>query len=232
MNNIEPSYKLLRDHKIILHLSFQKRAIMGKQKRQRQKFHESPANKLPRQNKEADHDSSCPSPFPLLNVNPDLFKGLNVRVSDMNTELSDDLRSVKSFKSLKSDLTNDKVLSKKEKLKLRRDFLLRKIDTINQLKKENEARKKRKQNAIIGDTNPLHDTLPSLENLLQSNSRLNQQPTRVKGIQTAKARRRQMIKEIGLYKKMLNDQKFIMNPRDAISEHIKAIVNQEIHCKR
>lgn len=194
---------------------------MGKQKRSRQKFHNSTKEKTD-EGTDLSMDTSNPL---LLQPTENIFKDINIDFNILNKKLNDDTVSVKSFKSLKQEGGN-KALSKKEKLMLRKKMLLQKIDTVNQLLKDKKMRKRRKKIAIIGDTNPLHDALPSLDLLLKQNhTTKNSVPSKLRGIQKAKKRKLELKNGVQLYKKLLNLDKYKKDPQNALSEHIKNVVN-------
>lgn len=159
-----------------------------------------------------------------------LFAELNIDVDNLKSKLNDDVQSVKSFKSLKSEKSGKNILPKKEKLKLRKEMLLRKIDAVNQMKKDLKVREKRKTNAIIGDTNPLHDALPSLESLLKSRPNIKQNMADIKKkkpIEKAKKRRKEVVQGVKIFKTVLNNNEFKKNPLEAITQHVQALVSQE-----
>lgn len=201
---------------------------MGKVKRLRQKFHRA-TKKGNTENKETTHFNSEYIPdVPLNCPKNDLFTEINMNVVKLKNNLSDDVQSVKTYKSLKSE--SNIVLPKKQKIKMRRDVLLQKIDVVNQMKKVLRTRKKRKNVSIIGDTNPLHDALPSLESLLKSrpNIRENVSITKKrKAIQKSKLRKKETIQGVQIFKNVLNNKNFLQNPKDAITQHVQAFVNQE-----
>lgn len=202
---------------------------MGKERRQRRKLHLSVSN-------ESEKSDVMQTPLetaytsPLLRMEDDVFKGVDISINNLNTKLFDeDLHSVKSFKSVKSELGN-KILAKRQKLKLRRELFMRKLCSVNQLKKDGQNRPKIKIAVQTDDTNPLRDALPSLESLLQTAFREKQnrnQPSKTRGIQKARKRRKELVKEVNLYKKVLSEDRFKENAMMAISEHIKATVGQQ-----
>lgn len=204
---------------------------MGKQRRQRAKLHtaaQNPHSQL-KTNEFMDTTpnlSFSSDAFPLSSPeNP--FVGLNIDFNALRKNLSDDTKSVKSYKSLKSELGQDKALSKKDKLKLRKELLLRKIDTVNQLTKE--KRKKKKPTTVLGSVNPLKDALPSLQSLLKSKSDPIDVPhiTKPKGIQKNSKRKKEMFENVASLKKLLKNKSKDENPLLAISEHVKAFVQKE-----
>lgn len=207
----------------------------GKLKRQRKKLHfpaKSHHHQLLDNQKFALDDT-----VPLLPISPpkeNLFAGLNIDINNLQKSLvSDDVQSIKSYKSLKSE-SEKPILSKKEKIKLRREMLLKKIDTVNQMKKEFKLREKRKKTTIIGDTNPLHDALPSLESLLKGKSNIKYNNTKTikkKGIEKATQRKKKLVEGVKIFKQTLKNKDFKKNPLEAISIHVKAVVDQELKTK-
>lgn len=198
---------------------------MGKTKRQRQKLHLS-AVKKPEVNNEPAVDSKISHPSPLLRIEGDIFKDIDFSIDTLATRIDDDCRSVKSFKSVKSVFTDDnnKIMPKKDKLKLRREIFLKKMDSLYQLKKGNGKKKLKKQPVVLSEgAQLLKDSLPSLQSLLHTADSKKVKPTKQKGIQKAKKRKNEMIKEIKLYKKALSDERFKTNSLAAIAEHIKTM---------
>lgn len=199
---------------------------MGKTRRQRQKFHLSASNKItPESEPEANPEILHPSP--LLRFNDDLFKGINITVDNLATDIDDDRKSVKSFKSLKSELTDNshKILPKKSKLKLRRELFLRKMGIYGN--RSDQLISTNTKSDLPERGNLLNDALPSLESLLytsnSSKKKLTNQSVKHKGVEKAKKRKKEMIKEVKMYKKLLSNKQFKANSMTAIAEHIKAV---------
>lgn len=206
---------------------------MGKQRRKRTSFHTSPATRstvppnideVSAQDQSADSLNTTPINF---TVPDNLFANVNINFALIKQSLNDDTRSVKSFKSAKSDLAAaDKAMSKKDKLKLRKELLLQKIDALNQQKKEANKRNKRRKLPVIGDTNPLLDALPSLESLMTKKREAPVQKSS-KCIQKATKRKKEAIKNMQIYKSITKKKEFIANPLLAVTQHIRAVVEEE-----
>ncbi|CAH0545692.1 unnamed protein product [Brassicogethes aeneus] len=201
---------------------------MGKQRRIRQKLHISSQKK-----KKPATESMSMETAPLLPITPpkeNIFAGLNIDFTNLKKNLNDDVQSVKSYKSAKSEAGSNKILPKKEKLKLRRDVLMKKIDAVNQMKKQLKVRNKRKNVSVIGDTNPLHDALPSLESLLQSRASMKhkekEQPKK-KAVEKSRKRKNNLLTGIKMIKQTLKNKQFSKNPLEAISQHVRAVVDNE-----
>lgn len=156
-----------------------------------------------------------------------------VDINSLKKDISNlgNLKKNNSFKSIKSQKAGNKTIKKKEKLNIKRSLLKKKIDTMKELKEEEKVRQKRKNMSVIGDTNPLHDSLPSLESLLENkkkvNCRLSQRSTKKRGIDKAKQRKKKNINDIDLFKRAINDDLFKINPFEIISNHIQTVVEQE-----
>lgn len=197
---------------------------MGKLKRPRQKLHASAKTNQPNINTTNESESQMPI---VIKPVDNLFAGIDINIDSLSKKLNDDVLSVKSLKSIKSDKSQGKAITKKEKLKLRKEMLMQKIDTVNQLKKEAKRRKKRKSNAIIGDTNPLHDALPSLESLLKAKSdndkRIAKQ-AKPKAVQKSSRRKKKLLHDVGIYKKLLKNKDFNKNSLTFVTDHIKQFV--------
>lgn len=134
---------------------------MGKQKRVRQKFHTLPlSEKRPPENTSKPvYNITLPPIVPQKN-NP--FEGLQISFSDLKKSLNDDTKSVKSFKSLKSEVGGDKHMSKKNKRELRHQFILGKIDAVQQARKAVKQKKIRQKTPITGDLLPMFEALDSV----------------------------------------------------------------------
>ncbi|KAJ8919948.1 hypothetical protein NQ315_006477 [Exocentrus adspersus] len=202
------------------------KASTGKLKRQRKKLHIPAKTQHLPINSDTAVSAEAPS-LPLSPLKDGLFSGLNIDVDTIRqTLVPDDVQSIKSYKSLKSE-SGKPILPKKEKIKLRRELLLKKIDTVNQMKKELKLREKRRKTALIGDTNPLHDALPSLESLLQSHSNRKPESKKNRGIEKAKQRKRKLVEGVKVFKQALKNKEFKKNPFGIVSNHVKAVVEQE-----
>ncbi|XP_030761481.1 protein FAM207A [Sitophilus oryzae] len=201
---------------------------MGKVKRLRQKFHNACRKQNDNLNNTISFDSKALSNIELNTPTENIFSGINIDIEKLTNKLNDDGQSGKSYKSLKTELQESKTISKTEKLKIRRQVLLKKIDSLNQMKKEAKIRKKRKTISIIGDTNPLHDALPSLESLLKSHPKSQDSKVQAKkkrGIEKAKVRKKQLVQGIKIFNAVLNNKHFQKDPKQAISQHIQNFVN-------
>lgn len=190
---------------------------MGKVRKQRKKLH-----------LEAKSQSSGSQAAPEMLIKPqeNLFEGIHIDFNSLNKNLSDDVRSVKSFKSVKSE--SGKSLSKKDKLKLRREMLLKKFEAINQQK----LRDKKKKTPVVGDMNPLHDALPSLESLLKNRPKISykqheQHLKKKKGIEKSKKIKKNQLQGIKMFQHIIKNKQFQKNPQLAVEQHVKGLLQHE-----
>ncbi|XP_060519338.1 ribosome biogenesis protein SLX9 homolog [Cylas formicarius] len=144
-----------------------------------------------------------------------------------NNKSSNDVHSVKLFKLITTESSRKSILPKRQKLKLRRQMLLKKIDNFKQVKKQANLRKK-KNNVILGDLNSLHDALPALEPLLKDNRKYTAHRARKqRAVKKAKHRQTELIRGVKLFKQILGNEVFQKNPLGTISQHIQVMVKKE-----
>lgn len=189
---------------------------MGKVRRLRQKYHDT----LKSETKQK-HDGPVQENHPHLPISQpsdNLFEGINIDIAALKTQLADDVKSQKS--TIKTQ-----PLPKKDKLKLRREQFMKKIDVLGRLKKEQKAEKKRRKTPIIGDVNPLRDALPSLESLLKNRTNIKykpEEPKKSRGIAKAKKRKKELVQGVKIFKAVMNKK----NPLESITRHVQAVVAQ------
>ncbi|XP_066256146.1 ribosome biogenesis protein SLX9 homolog [Euwallacea similis] len=191
---------------------------MGKVRRLRQKYHA--ATKTTQvQPLQPPLKKQTPLLPPLSTPSDNLFANININFEDLKTQLSDDTDDVKSQKSVSSKVSR---LPKKDKLRMRREMFLKKMDVIKQAKQELKERKKA---SIIGNTKALRDALPSLENLFKQkpNVKYNITKPKRKGIQKSKVRKKELIQGVKTFKAILKNKTFKKDPMKALSEHIQTI---------
>uniref|UniRef100_A0A1B6D0F3 Ribosome biogenesis protein SLX9 n=1 Tax=Clastoptera arizonana TaxID=38151 RepID=A0A1B6D0F3_9HEMI len=192
---------------------------MGKQRRAREKFHIASArlasNSMPTTNSAYESQEFQGLPIKDWPVQKNIFEGLDINFDSLKKSLiEDDKISVGSVaKSLKYD-KNGKLLTKAEKMKLKRALLLSKIDAIAQMKRESkQKRKNRKSPPIL-----------KLEELGKEDSVELQKVGEKKGIKKAKYRQKDYLDNMKSFQKILSNPAFRANPQKIISESIKKIV--------
>ncbi|XP_027982310.1 protein FAM207A isoform X1 [Eumetopias jubatus] len=92
-------------------------------------------------------------------MNTDVFAGTKIDPSALVQKLDPDTRSVAS---VRRGVEARAVLPKKEKLKLRRERWLQKIEAIKLAEQKRKAERRRRATVVVGDLQPLRDALPEL----------------------------------------------------------------------
>nr|XP_035931155.1 protein FAM207A isoform X2 [Halichoerus grypus] len=92
-------------------------------------------------------------------MNTDVFAGTKIDPSALVQKLDPDTRSVAS---VRRGAEARAVLPKKEKLKLRRERWLQKIEAIKLAEQKRKAERRRRATVVVGDLQPLRDALPEL----------------------------------------------------------------------
>ncbi|NXM77571.1 F207A protein, partial [Serilophus lunatus] len=91
-----------------------------------------------------------------------VFSGLKIDPDTLVKNLDLDSRSIISSRT---GLEEKTVLSKKEKMKLRKERWLQKIESVKIMKQKQKAEAKRKATPVVGDMQPLMEALPELSDL-------------------------------------------------------------------
>ncbi|NXA92909.1 F207A protein, partial [Melanocharis versteri] len=91
-----------------------------------------------------------------------VFSGLKIDPDTLVKKLDLDSRSIISSRT---GLEEKTVLSKKEKMKLRKERWLQKIENVKMAKQKQKAEAKRKATPVVGDMQPLMEALPELSDL-------------------------------------------------------------------
>ncbi|NXX35600.1 F207A protein, partial [Nicator chloris] len=91
-----------------------------------------------------------------------VFSGLKIDPDTLVKKLDLDSRSIISSRT---GLEEKAVLSKKEKMKLRKERWLQKIESVKMAKQKQKAEAKRKATPVVGDMQPLMEALPELSYL-------------------------------------------------------------------
>ncbi|XP_070322973.1 ribosome biogenesis protein SLX9 homolog isoform X2 [Odocoileus virginianus] len=92
-------------------------------------------------------------------MNANVFAGTTIEPSALVQKLDVETRSVTSVRRGSEAKT---ILPKKEKLKLRRERWLQKIEAIKLAEQKRKAERRRRATVVVGDLQPLRDALPEL----------------------------------------------------------------------
>uniref|UniRef100_A0A8C6ZMU0 Family with sequence similarity 207 member A n=1 Tax=Nothoprocta perdicaria TaxID=30464 RepID=A0A8C6ZMU0_NOTPE len=161
----------------------------------------------------------------------DVFSGLQIDPETLVKKLDLDSRSIISsrrgerYQSSRSapslylyDLKT--ILSKKEKMKLRKERWLQKIESVKLAKQKQKAEAKRKATPVVGDMQPLMEALPELFDLT-TGARDKKPPKRYA------QKRRLLEEEMARFHEVITNPTYKANPLLAISEHLSKRLRQE-----
>ncbi|KAH9498809.1 hypothetical protein Btru_005205 [Bulinus truncatus] len=213
---------------------------MGKVKRLRQKFHAASVKAKSKekdvQQKAVDQEmldedesstklvKKAPS---VISNKVSLFKNVDIpALALMVQKLPDfDARS-----SITSKTFRGQNLKKKDKMKIRHEVWISKMDALQSAKKKAKESKQKQQTPIVGDLTPMEDALPTLELLMKKStedatSRL--QFKKPKPIQKEKLRQKQMLDDISLFHKIAQHPLFKEDATGTIKEHLKHKLQME-----
>ncbi|XP_074766841.1 ribosome biogenesis protein SLX9 homolog isoform X1 [Athene noctua] len=161
-----------------------------------------------------------------------VFAGLKIDPDTLVKKLDLDSRSIISSRT---GLEEKTVLSKKEKMKLRKERWLQKIESVKLAKQKQKAEAKRKATPVVGDMQPLMEALPELSDLTtggrgrkppKSHVKAKAEPTDFCLMKQAQ-KRRLLEKEVAQFHEVITDPRFRANPLMAISEHLSKRLRQE-----
>ncbi|XP_043858885.1 protein FAM207A isoform X2 [Dromiciops gliroides] len=165
-------------------------------------------------------------------VTSDIFAGTKIDPKALVQKLDSDTRSVVSAGA---GAEAKVVLSKKEKLKVRRARWLQKIDTIKAAEEARKAEARRKATAVVGDLHPLMEALPELSELvtasrprrkLKSAPRQKAEPTDFSRMTQAQ-KRKLLDDEMARFQAVVASPSYQANPLSAIGEHLSKRLRQE-----
>lgn len=122
--------------------------------------------------------------------------------------------------------TLKKKIKKKEKMKIRKELLEKKIHVIKLLKQEEKALKKRKRTVVTGDMKPMSDTLNQVLQdeikPLQSETAISQKTIKKnKGFPKQKKVKASFMEGMSVFKQVNSHEQYLKNPFGTISTHIE-----------
>uniref|UniRef100_A0A8C0AQ31 Family with sequence similarity 207 member A n=1 Tax=Buteo japonicus TaxID=224669 RepID=A0A8C0AQ31_9AVES len=166
--------------------------------------------------------------FPSSNV----FSGLEIDPGTLVRKLDLDSRSIISSRT---GLEGKTVLSKKEKMKLRKERWLQKIESVKLAKQKQKAEAKRKATPVVGDMQPLMEALPELSDLTTGGRGRKPPKSRVKAkaepadfcLMKQAQKCRLLEEEVARFHEVIADPRYRANPLMAISEHLFKRLRQE-----
>ncbi|XP_064371502.1 ribosome biogenesis protein SLX9 homolog isoform X1 [Dromaius novaehollandiae] len=162
----------------------------------------------------------------------DVFSGLQIDPDTLVKKLDLDSRSIISSRT---GVEEKIILSKKEKMKLRKERWLQKIESVKLAKQKQKAEAKRKATPVVGDMQPLMEALPELFDLTtggrnekppRSHVKAKAEPTDFCLMKPAQ-KRRLLEEEMARFHEVITNPKYKANPLMAISEHLSKRLRQE-----
>ncbi|XP_010565291.1 PREDICTED: protein FAM207A [Haliaeetus leucocephalus] len=166
--------------------------------------------------------------FPSSNV----FSGLEIDPGTLVRKLDLDSRSIISSRT---GLEEKTILSKKEKMKLRKERWLQKIESVKLAKQKQKAEAKRKATPVVGDMQPLMEALPELSDLTTGGRGRKPPKSRVKAkaepadfcLMKQAQKCRLLEEEVARFHEVIANPRYRANPLMAISEHLFKRLRQE-----
>ncbi|NXI07920.1 F207A protein, partial [Irena cyanogastra] len=148
-----------------------------------------------------------------------VFSGLKIDPDTLVKKLDLDSRSIISSRT---GLEEKTILSKKEKMKLRKERWLQKIESVKMAKQKQKAEAKRKATPVVGDMQPLMEALPELSYLttggrkpLKSHIKAKAQPADF--CLMKQAQKQQLLEEeVARFQEVITDPQYRANPLLAI----------------
>ncbi|XP_053926540.1 ribosome biogenesis protein SLX9 homolog isoform X1 [Cuculus canorus] len=190
-----------------------------------------------------DWDFSSSGVFAGLKIDPDtLVKKLDLdsrSIISSRTEVPMGEHSLsregRHFSERQGGLEEKKVLSKKEKMKLRRERWLQKIENVKLAKQKQKAEAKRKATPVVGDLQPLMEALPELSDLTSAGRGRKPPKSHVKAkaepadfcLMKQAQKRRLLEEEVARFHEVITNPSYRANPLMAISEHLSKRLRQE-----
>uniref|UniRef100_A0A8C0J0U4 SLX9 ribosome biosis factor n=1 Tax=Chelonoidis abingdonii TaxID=106734 RepID=A0A8C0J0U4_CHEAB len=170
----------------------------------------------------------CPSDWAFLSS--DVFAGMKIDPKTLVKKLDLDSRSVVSAQTGVEEKT---LLPKREKMKLRKDRWLQKIEGVKLARQKQKAEAKRKATPVVGDMQPLMEALPELSELTttskarkqpKSHGRAKAEPTDFNQMKPAQKRKQE---EVARFHEVIANPVYKANPLAAISEHLCKRLKEE-----
>ncbi|XP_054492444.2 ribosome biogenesis protein SLX9 homolog isoform X1 [Agelaius tricolor] len=160
-----------------------------------------------------------------------VFSGLKIDPATLVQKLDLDSRSIISSRT---GLEEKPILSKKEKMKLRKERWLQKIESVKMARQKQKAEAKRKATPVVGDMQPLMEALPELSYLttggrarkpLKSHIKAKAEPADF--CLMKQAQKHQLLEqEVARFQEVISDPQYRANPLLAISKHLSERLRQ------
>lgn len=151
-------------------------------------------------------------------MNASVFAGTTIDPSALVQKLDVDARS---SASVRRGAEAKAVLPKKEKLKLRRERWLQKIEATRLAEQERKAEQRRRATVVVGDLQPLRDALPKLLELQMGGQRVAIRPRAAQLSRMSAAQRFQLLEEERTrFRELLASPAYRASPLQAIGRQL------------
>ncbi|OQR73962.1 hypothetical protein BIW11_09400 [Tropilaelaps mercedesae] len=142
----------------------------------------------------------------------------------------------KTVVSIHKEVTKGK--NKKEKARIKKELLLKKLQATRQLEIDLKERKRREQTVITRDLKPLLDSLPTVDLMFhqasqnttkaQASKKSNSNKTQKdRNSMKSKQKHKEMMKDMAIFKQVLEDSRFKANPTETMLNHVMLFVQKE-----
>ncbi|XP_054028488.1 ribosome biogenesis protein SLX9 homolog [Dryobates pubescens] len=161
-----------------------------------------------------------------------IFSGLKIDPDTLVKKLDLDSRSIISSRT---GLEEKPILSKKTKMKLRKERWLQKIESVKLAKQKQKAEAKRKATPVVGDMHLLMEALPELSDLTTGGRSRKPPKSCVKAkaepadfcLMKQAQKHRLLEEEVARFHEVITNPTYRANPLMAISEHLSKRLRQE-----
>ena len=153
-------------------------------------------------------------------------KELEVPVLSKPAQMQIMHETASSLKPRKREIVKMNTLSKvtkKDKMKIRKDHLQNRLKAIQMIKNEEKASVRRQRKAIVGDLKPFTDTLDKIldeDNSSMKKTKAKKQPLKAKPVKQKQVKD-QMLKDMSIFQQVLAHPEYNKNPLNTISTHIE-----------
>ena len=122
-------------------------------------------------------------------------------------------------------------ISKKEKMKVRKNLLVKKLSNLASDKKAAKEKREREKVVIVKDTRPLLENLEKIEEDIKKQDELKLKPKKKKmskHTMKTKKQKEQFMKDIEFLKAACQDPEYVANPLKTVTTHIKNTISSSI----
>lgn len=130
-------------------------------------------------------------------------------------------------------------VKKKDKMKIKKDLLRKKLHVCELLKKEETDAKVRKNTAVVGDMKPITDSLKVIDEDIEAEKKVKKLAEKsavakkAKGTQKQKKAKQDFLKNISIFNQVNKHPDYVKNPLLTISTHIEnKMILESIQCSQ